>query len=61
MAALRERHADAHRHRADELGAGGTGVEDPAGREHPEQPAHADLARDRVDLDLREVRAERVP
>jgi len=42
------------------LGAGGLRVDDPAGREHPEEPGHADLAGHRVDAHLRELGAERV-
>ena len=55
---LQQRHADAHGHSTDELRARRARVEDGAGREHAEHTRHADLAGERVDAHLGELRAE---
>jgi hypothetical protein len=58
-ALLLQGHRQPHRHAADELGAGGARVDDPAGVEHAEHPGHPDLARVGVHARLGEQRAER--
>lgn len=55
---LVERHGQAPGHAADELAAGGEGVDDPARREDAQQAAGPDLAGGDVDGDLGELGAE---
>jgi hypothetical protein len=51
-------HAEPHRHAADELGPGGGGVDDPAGREYSGHAVHAHFAGCGVDAGLDELGAE---
>ncbi len=58
---LHQRHAQPHRHAADELGLGQRLVDDEARGEHPEQPGDPHLSGVHVHPDLGELRPERVP